>query len=277
MKQVVSAIERLASSFNGLGLWRCEQSVWGRRMRASTFDRNLYLWMHRLGLMGAAEREVLGYLVRPGMVVLDVGANMGLYSLLLAQLVGPAGRVVSFEPDPDLFSLLRGNCAANGATNVESHHLALGRRPERMLLHRPALNSGDTHLGSAGAAGFRPPVEVDVASLDSLMPGLRPDFIKVDVQGWELEVLRGMEGTLRAAENVGVFLEICPKWLRRAGESPEEIYRFVRGLGFRFFSCSDWAEMDEASFLSLAARMTGEAHVDLLAARRAPQAVVPAG
>ena len=253
MKQVVSAIERLASSFNGLGLWRCEQSVWGRRMRASTFDRNLYLWMHRLGLMGAAEREVLGYLVRPGMVVLDVGANMGLYSLL------------------------RGNCAANGATNVESHHLALGRRPERMLLHRPALNSGDTHLGSAGAAGFRPPVEVDVASLDSLMPGLRPDFIKVDVQGWELEVLRGMEGTLRAAENVGVFLEICPKWLRRAGESPEEIYRFVRGLGFRFFSCSDWAEMDEASFLSLAARMTGEAHVDLLAARRAPQAVVPAG
>ena len=276
MSSVASALERVLSTFSGLGLWRTERSVWGFRIRARTFDRGLYLWMHRCGLMGAAEKAALGRLVQPGMLVVDAGANLGLYSLLLARLVGPKGRVVAFEPDPDLFALLRENCAANGATNVECHSVALGSSPERMLLHRPTLNSGDNHLGSRGNAAFRSSVEVEVATLDSLMPGIRPDFIKVDVQGWELKVLRGMEGTLRSAQNVGIFLEICPKWLRRAGERPEDLYRYVRGLGFRFFSCKDWREMDEASFLGLVGSMAGEAHVDLLAARSLPAAVASA-
>ncbi len=270
MNSASSALERILSSFSGLGLWRTERSVWGFRMRARTFDRGLYLWMHRCGFMGAAERAAISRLVGPGMLVVDAGANLGLYSLLMSRLVGPTGRVVAFEPDPDLFALLKENCIANGATNVECNPLALGSKPDRMQLHRPTLNSGDNHLGSRGNAAFRSSVAVDVATLDSLMPGIRPDFIKVDVQGWELHVLRGMEGTLRAAENVGIFLEICPKWLRRAGESPENLYRYVRGLGFTFFSCGGWEEVDEASFLRLAASMKGEAHVDLLAARTPP-------
>lgn len=277
MNQVVSAIERVASSFNGLGLWSREQFVWGLTMRSRTFDRSLYLWMHRRGMMGAAERASLARLVRPGMVVVDVGANLGLYSLLMARLAGPTGRVVSFEPDPALFSLLRENCAANGATNVECIHLALGSLSGRMKLQRPTLNSGDNHLGNDTSTPFRRPIEVGVASLDSLMPDLRPDFIKVDVQGWELKVLRGMEGTLKAAGNVGIFLEICPKWLRRAGASPGELQDFVRGLGFRFYSCRDWGEVDEASFLALAGSMRGEDHVDLLASRSPPHAPQPDG
>src|ERR1019366_3383573 len=123
------AIGRLATSFNGLRVWRREQTVWGGRMRAETFDRTLYLWLHRLGLMGASERAALRRLVRPGMTVVDVGANLGLYSVFLARQVGPAGRVVSFEPDPDLFALLRGNCAANAAANVEAYNMALGAAP----------------------------------------------------------------------------------------------------------------------------------------------------
>jgi FkbM family methyltransferase len=271
MNPVVSAIERAASSLNGLGLWRGEQFVWDHRMRSSSFDRSLYLWMHGRGLMGSAERATLSRLVRPGMLVLDVGANLGLYSLLMAGLVGPTGRVVSFEPDPALFSLLKENCAANGAENVECVHLALGSQSGRMTLQRPTLNSGDNHLGNNTSTPFRRPIEVGVASLDSLMPGLRPDFIKVDVQGWELKVLRGMEGTLRASEGVGIFLEICPKWLHRAGETPQDLYRFVRDLGFRFYSCKGWEELDEERYLALSGSMRGEDHVDLLASRKAPQ------
>ena len=67
MNPALPALEFLASAFNGLGLWRREQLVWGKRMRARTFDRSLYLWMHRRGFMGKAERRLLGELVKPGM------------------------------------------------------------------------------------------------------------------------------------------------------------------------------------------------------------------
>ena len=219
MNPVAPAIGRLASAFNGSGLWNREQRVWGRAMRARTFDRTLYLWMHRAGLMGKAERAVLGRLAKPGMTVVDVGANLGLYTLLLAERVGPQGRVLAIEPDPELFSLLRENCSANGAV-VDARQVALGQSPGRMILQRLTLNSGDNHLGAAGGTAFRRPLEVDVATLDALAPGLRPDFIKVDVQGWELKVLKGMEGTLRAAGEAQIYLEFWPAGLRRAGDSP---------------------------------------------------------
>jgi hypothetical protein len=77
MNPVVPAIEYLAASFNGLGVWRREQSVWGKRMSSRTFDRSLYLWMHRRGFMGKAEQAIMARLVKPGMTVVDVGALEG--------------------------------------------------------------------------------------------------------------------------------------------------------------------------------------------------------
>ena len=116
---VIAGIEKFAVAFNCLGMWHGKQSVWGKRLQARTFDRSLYLLMHRLGIMGADERRILRRFIRAGMTVVDVGANLGLYSLAMADVAGPAGRVISFEPDPDLFLLLRENCAANGSANVE--------------------------------------------------------------------------------------------------------------------------------------------------------------
>ena len=272
MNPAARAVGRLASAFNGLGLWRREQVVWGQRMRSATFDRTLYLWMHRLGLMGSAERAALGRLARPGMTVLDVGANLGLYSMFLAQRVGPQGRVVSFEPDPDLFGLLRDNLAANSFANVEVHNLSLGDRPGRMVLSRLTLNSGDNHLGTAAESTFRRPVEVEVTPLDAMMAGLCPDLVKVDVQGWELKVLRGMQSLLGRVPSVGLYLEVCPKWLRRAGDGPEELHDFLWALGFRLFSCADWTEFDKASFLAMAGRLRGQGHVDVFVSRLGPPA-----
>jgi FkbM family methyltransferase len=269
MNPIVPAIGNMASALNGLGIWRGQQSVWGHRIRSKTFDRSLYLWMHKRGLMGAGERAVLSRLVQPGMTVVDVGANLGLYSLLFAALVGPTGRVISFEPDPDLFSLLRDNCAANGADHVEPRHLALGNTAARMVLNRMTLNSGDNHLGSNGGAAFRKPVEVEVAALDVLMPRLRPHFIKVDVQGWELNVLRGMERTIRESETASIYIEFWPEGLRRAGASPADLYSFVRSLGLRFYSCDGWEELNEGGFLALAQGMRG--HTNLLATRIDPK------
>lgn len=222
--------------------------------------------------MGKAERKLLGQLVRPGMTVVDVGANVGLYTILMAGLVGPAGRVISFEPDPDLLLLLRENCAANGAGNVAAQGTALGAAADQMILHRLTINSGENHLGSRDRAAFRRPVEVDVAAFDVLMPGLRPDFIKVDVQGWELNVLRGMEATLRASQAV-IYLELWPDGLRRAGSAPADLFSFVKGLGYDFYPYEGGAKLDEKALLSMAEKVKGMNYVNLVATRNGPPSI----
>jgi FkbM family methyltransferase len=269
MNPVTATFEYLASAFNGLGLWRREQSVWGNRLASRTFDRSLYLWMHRCGFMGRSEREILSRLVKPGMTVVDVGANVGLYTLYMADLVGRAGRVIAFEPDPDLASLLVDNCEANGIQNVQAHRAALGTKPERMILHRMSINSGDNHLGSHARTAFLRPVEVEVVSFDSLLPGVRPDFIKVDVQGWELNVLRGMERTLRGSDAL-IYLEFWPDGLKRAGDAPAELFSFVRGLGLDFYSADGWTLFDEPTFLAMAGKVKGLNFINLLASRGSP-------
>jgi hypothetical protein len=138
-----------------------------------------------------------------------------------------------------------------------------------MILHRISINSGDNHLGSHARTAFLKPVEVEVVSFDSLLPGVRPDFIKVDVQGWELNVLRGMERTLKESDAL-IYLEFWPDGLRRAGDAPAELFSFVRGLGLDFYSADGWTLFDEPTFLAMAGKVKGLNFINLLASRGSP-------
>jgi FkbM family methyltransferase len=114
----------------------------------SSFDRYLYLGLHRWRIMGRRDRKALMSLVRSGMRVVDVGANIGLYTLLFADLVGDGGRVFAFEPEPQLCELLRHNCMINSVQNVRIFECALGSVSGRSTLWRSAFNSGDNRLDS---------------------------------------------------------------------------------------------------------------------------------
>jgi len=100
---------------NVLPMWGHTVEVWGNRITATSLDRLLNLYLHRYGLRGEEEKQFLERHVKPGMRVLDIGANQGIYSLLMSRLVGPSGHLHCFEPDPRLFASLRENCRRSGA------------------------------------------------------------------------------------------------------------------------------------------------------------------
>lgn len=264
-------IAGLVRRCNEHGFWRRRAlRVWGRTVRPPTFDRWLALVLHRCSLMGRDDLAFLRAHVRPGMHVVDVGANQGLYTLLFSELAGDAGKVWAFEPDDVLFASLEENLAANRAGNVRALHRALGAAPGTMTLYRSLLNSGDNRLAAAGRDRAHVAVEVAVEPLEDLLAGERVDFIKLDVQGWEMEVFRGMGRLLDDPGNarMEIYFEHWPQGLRDAGSDPLALLEFLVGRGFSLYQPTG-GKMGERirDFSGLARPAKPNAYINLYARR----------
>jgi FkbM family methyltransferase len=178
-------------------------------------------------LLGMAEPEVQKLLqrhLRPGMVMYDVGANVGFFSLIGSRLVGSAGQVVAFEPLQENVKALTRNLELNGIDNVSIVELALGARRDRIGMRIPDTADAGTHA-SLGGDG---PV-VEVAPLDELeLPA--PDLIKIDIEGAEVDAVRGMRRTLGEAAPT-LIVEVHDE----AGTSDrwDALSELLGGLGYR--------------------------------------------
>lgn len=188
---------------------------------------------HRLYYRGGFEpgftRLLLGEL-SPGDVFLDVGANCGYFSLSAAQIVGPSGAVHAFEPAPGPTSRLLFDAARNRLGNLSVHACALGAREGRAVLAAGSdatSPEGTRHLVPTGAGS-----SVRVVALDEYLPDLRPNVIKIDVEGSELEALRGMSRILEQARPRLVTVEAVASHLSRFGASPELVEEFMREHGY---------------------------------------------
>jgi len=169
--------------------------------------------------------------VRSGQTAIDLGAHIGYFTLLFAQLVGPEGCVVAFEPDDENFEILKRNVQANGYANVALRRQAVADRSGRTLLYRSPVNSGDHRLVDDGA---REAVEVEVVALDEVLPQLRGvvQWIKLDVQGAELAALRGMRSLIDSCPELTIVTEYWPRALAEFGEEPSDLFALLRPLGF---------------------------------------------
>jgi FkbM family methyltransferase len=172
-------------------------------------DRTLFVDVsrtntHRLlyleGERFVAERFLLRRLLRPGMRVVDVGANIGYFLLLFEQLIGPAGSIVCLEPEPDNALQLERNIRGNALANVELLRLAAGDQDGLVSLST-GIN-GVVKLDGSGS------IMVPIRRLDSLLER-RVDFIKIDVEGFEHPVLRGAERLLREQQPT-LIVEVHP-------------------------------------------------------------------
>jgi FkbM family methyltransferase len=189
------------------------------------------------GLYEPFETEFIKQYVKPGMAVLDIGANLGWFTVNLAEIVGPQGRVDAFEPRSDLFLLLCKTIDENRLCNVTLHNYALGVQNSegQMIWSHHDVNPGGTNLVSSDFQSSKTRAQrVLVKTLDSCVSH-RIDFIKIDVEGSEPLVLRGAERIISEDRPI-ILLEINPiNLLRTAGVSTVEFGEMLQNLGYQLY------------------------------------------
>jgi FkbM family methyltransferase len=165
---------------------------------------------------------------------IDVGANLGWFTCIAARYM-PQGKVFAFEMDGSNFSLLEKNVALNGCDNAEVHHQAVAEASGTRYYDRPTARPSPMYQLKAGTAenAGKSLVAVDTIALDDFCErnGVRPDVIKIDVEGAEMSVLRGMQRILEQAKPV-LFLELHPYHLPEFGTSPREVLTFLIDRGY---------------------------------------------
>ena len=178
---------------------------------------------------------VRGWL-KPGMTAIDVGANHGVFALTMARLVGPAGRVTAFEPGPEAQELLERSIARNGLASLELVRAAVGETCGQAQLHD---GHGSSEAVSLAACAGRPGRQVRVTTLDAEWQRLgcpAVDFVKIDVEGFEAQVIAGARRLLMQAEPLVMF-EISGDRARLGELGPRlealgyAIYRLLPGPG----------------------------------------------
>ncbi|MQA86924.1 MAG: FkbM family methyltransferase [Streptosporangiales bacterium] len=210
------------------------------------------------------EDEILGLreVIEPGSACIDVGAEYGLYTYVLARLVGPGGTVHSIEPLPGPFRFLSAGIRASGCHNVRKYRVALGEQSGQGVLSLPWRRGLPVHgraFLTTGAKGLGPNVEfgsardvaTDVLTLDELCAreGVeRVDFIKADVEGAEAALLHGGQSTLEA-HRPALLLEIEERHLAKYGAEPTEIVDFLAGRGYAMYvwHSGRWRETAEVT------------------------------
>jgi FkbM family methyltransferase len=161
-----------------------------------------------LGIHEPIVRDFLASNLKPGMTVFDIGANVGFFTVLSAQLVGPQGKVVAIEGDPAVAAMLQENASLNGFSNI-TVVAGVAARTDGIMRFGRGKASGWSGLHSESAEEW---IEVPAHTVDSLVAQLRldrMDIVKVDVEGAEAEVVAGMTQSLRTFSPV-ILVELHP-------------------------------------------------------------------
>jgi FkbM family methyltransferase len=202
----------------------------GFRMRVRVGDhlgRHVYV----RGEYEEATGQVIKTLLKPGDTFVDIGANVGYFTLLASDAVGPTGRVFAFEPVPTTREALLTNVQLNDAENVTCRsEAAADRDGEATFFVGPTNHRG---ISSLRPLEQRSEVlQVKLARLDDLLPPGRVGMVKVDVEGAEELALRGMEGRLRN-DRPDLVVEVTDSFLRQMGTTAVGLCGYLAELGYR--------------------------------------------
>jgi FkbM family methyltransferase len=199
----------------------------------STFEALGYIlgWEHEADVI-----RVFRAFLTERSVVLDIGANFGLYTALAASIVKKHGRLFAFEGNPRVFESLQRTIVANNVyfnPNVVAANLLVSGKSGRGVLHYSAnMPSGGTMSEVALLGGMQRQVEVATTTIDDFLPAdLLVDLVKIDVEGHEPLVLRGMERTIARSPGIRIIIEFADSMLAQSA-NPGDFVDYIRGLGF---------------------------------------------
>lgn len=179
--------------------------------------------------------------IKPGMNILEAGANIGYYLIQEQRLIGEKGHIVAFEPDPNNTELLQKNIELNNITNLTFHPVALGNKHDQV----------DFYIAERGnLSGFTFQtdhcVKVEMNRGDDLLAGQRIDYVRMDVEGFEFEILKGIERLLSTTVQ-GLFIEIHPFYLSKHGSSLKHLLSWLKERKFELikaFCDYDWSRAE---------------------------------
>ena len=201
-----------------------------REIQGALFDFDLGDWTQRLYFLGGPDDERLAYVrsvLDPEAVIVDVGAAIGLYTVVLGRHVGESGRVIAFEPLPDNARLLRRNIELNGLRNVAVYPFGLSDEDGRASFYVPTGTVGPTAWARVGATDrrFDKAGDFTVKRLDTILVTERLDFMKIDVEGHEARVLAGARRCLERFRPL-ILCEIHPS-------NQHSVFQIIAPLGYR--------------------------------------------
>ena len=176
--------------------------------------------------------QLIQRLLKPGSTAIDIGANIGFFTKFLAECVGQEGHVYAFEPDKTNFHHLENEL--KGTTNTTLVQKAVSETSGTLTLYTSDLLNVDHRTYEP--ENYSGKYSVEKISVDDFVNGrFKVDFIKMDIQGFEMEALRGMEKTLRVNQHIFLFTELWPFGLEKSGSSAIEVFDFLTQSGFNIY------------------------------------------
>lgn len=205
-----------------LRLRRCRHGV----MLYNLNDIYVGRMLDRYGEFSEEENDVFSQVLKPGMTVVEAGANIGAHTVSLAHLAGPHGRVLAFEPQRSIFQILCANLALNGIEQVEAHRAGVGSKPGFITVPHLDSNSRQNFAGLM-LGDAREGDRVRLVTLDEFdLPDCA--LIKIDVEGMEADVIRGARETIRRHRPV-IYTE------NDREKNSAELIALVQELDYRCF------------------------------------------
>ncbi len=217
--------------------------VHGNKMFLDPYD-SLSLSIN--GVYDEFDTKLIKKQVKSGYRVIDLGANIGYHSLLFSNLVGKTGAVYSFEPNPNNVKLLKKSIEVNNIQNITVEQYAASNTYSNCKLYLTDVSSNGT-IRFDGAKEIeshkKEPIIIDTLIIDDYFSEIeladKIDFIKINIEGFELRALQGMSKILEENKNLKIFIEFSTKAIREAGSDPQEVLNILETNGFTIYYVDD--------------------------------------
>ena len=187
------------------------------------------------------QTKIVKKYVHEGDVVIDVGAHVGYYTLLMAQLVGKNGKVYSFEPDPVNFELLKKSVEINGFENVILIQKAVSNTTEKIKLFLGDNDSAINRIYDAKLGDAKKSIDVESITIDEYFKENDKlfNFIKIDSEGSEAKIINGMEKFLTKNRKLIMMTEFFPFLIKKSGDEPKQYLKSLENSGFELYNILD--------------------------------------